>query len=260
MKVLEWGSGSPDVVVLAAVHGDEPCGVYAMHRLDDLTLVKGRLRCVIVNEEAIKQGVRFVDEDLNRAMQSRRQTREGRLAAQLRRILDEADALLDIHSTFAPEAPVYTICEDAGVAVARKMGSDAIVTGLDQFHSGSTDEYMHRQGKVGICIECGPSGSAGAVEAAYTAIFSFLSAYGMVEKQDVAEQVPVLVASRLYRNVEWFRLVRDVADLEYFAEKTIIGYDGAVAVYAEAGEYILFAQEREDAGEECFVVCCQKTI
>lgn len=105
---LHSGPGmGPRLLVSAAVHGNEICGVAAIERLIDaldrgaLTLLRGTLTCVpIVNALAHSLGRREGDRNLNRNLRPPvvPQDFEDRIAARLCPLLAAHDALLDLHS------------------------------------------------------------------------------------------------------------------------------------------------------------------
>ncbi|MFW5917519.1 MAG: succinylglutamate desuccinylase, partial [Halorubrum sp.] len=68
MDVYELGEGEPEVAVVGAIHGDEPCGARAVRRLLDADPdVERAVRLIVANEAALDAGVRYLDTDLNRA-------------------------------------------------------------------------------------------------------------------------------------------------------------------------------------------------
>ncbi len=86
MRVAQLGSGTPEIAVVAGIHGDEPCGVRAVERLlDDPPAVERPVKLVVANETALERRVRFVDEDLNRTFPGdpNAKTHEGQLAHRL---------------------------------------------------------------------------------------------------------------------------------------------------------------------------------
>lgn len=97
----------PRLLVSAAVHGNETCGVAAIQRLlaaldgGALTLLRGTLTCVpIVNALAHRLGRREGDRNLNRNLRPPvvPQDFEDRIAARLCPLLATHDVLLDLHS------------------------------------------------------------------------------------------------------------------------------------------------------------------
>ncbi|WP_435333744.1 succinylglutamate desuccinylase [Haloarchaeobius sp. TZWWS8] len=107
MRVEQLGEGEPNLAVVAAIHGDEPCGVRAVERLiEERPPVHKPVKLVIANEEALEAGVRYLDEDMNRTFPGdpNAETHEGRLAAEL---YEEVKNCLtfSIHSTRSHAEP-----------------------------------------------------------------------------------------------------------------------------------------------------------
>lgn len=68
MRVRTVGDGTPELALVACLHGDERCGETAVERvLAEKPALKRSVRFVVANEEAIAANDRYVDEDLNRA-------------------------------------------------------------------------------------------------------------------------------------------------------------------------------------------------
>jgi predicted deacylase len=238
----------PTLAVLGAVHGNERCGADAIAKAD-VTLLHGRVIFLICNEEALAADERFIDKDLNRSFGTQsRQTREDRLARDIEKHLDMADAMLDLHASIAESSP-FAICGHHSISVARRLPITRILTNIDEFHSGSTDWYMNRQGKVGICVECGHLRDPGASRIAQEAIRCFLASYGMIDETVQEKDMPVFRAKSVYRTESEFTLARPFADFEIVRRGTMIGTDSA-DIYSEEDFNILFA--RSGRGE-CFM-------
>lgn len=111
--IYEIGEGSPIVVFNVGTHGNEPQPVIAAESFardfDPATLLKGTLRLVVSNLAALKEGKRFLDEDLNRAFPGDllSSKREARLAPQILDLVSDADYVVDLHT--APDPPPFVI-------------------------------------------------------------------------------------------------------------------------------------------------------
>lgn len=111
--IYEIGEGSPIVVFNVGTHGNEPQPVIAARSFaqdfDPATLLKGTLRLVVSNLAALKEGKRFLDEDLNRAFPGDLSSskREARLAPQILGLVSDADYVVDLHT--APDPPPFVI-------------------------------------------------------------------------------------------------------------------------------------------------------
>lgn len=97
----------PKLIVTAAVHGNEVCGVHAIERIikaldsGGLQLLRGTLTMVpVVNPLAYQRGQREGERNMNRNLRPAviAQDFEDRLAARLCPLLAQHDVLLDLHS------------------------------------------------------------------------------------------------------------------------------------------------------------------
>jgi len=69
MRVETLGEGEPEVAVVGGIHGDEPCGPRAIEAfLRDPPPVERPVEFIVANEEALARNLRYVEEDLNRAI------------------------------------------------------------------------------------------------------------------------------------------------------------------------------------------------
>lgn len=188
MRVAQLGSGTPEVAIVAGIHGDEPCGVRAVERLlDDRPSVTRPVLLIVANELALERQVRFVDEDLNRAFPGdpTAETHEGRLAATLAAEL-EGCLTLSLHSTQSHAEPFAVVdgvtdfvrdtCPQLPIAAIVEAGT--FVNGR-LFTSVDTIE-----------VECGLQGTETAALNADRLARSFLTAVGALPGDTVSHDVP----------------------------------------------------------------------
>jgi predicted deacylase len=198
METWVLGDGEPEVAVVGAIHGDEPCGAVALRRLRrDPPAVDEPVLCVIANEAALERGVRYVDEDCNRAFPGDpdAETHEGRLAARLVDALDDR-LTLSLHSTQSHPEPFGIVSEVTGdprfVTIPPRLPIEAIVEG-GRFEEGRLLESVPT-----IEVECGHQGSDAAVDNAVAVVDAFLRATGALPGPDPPRTLPVL---RLRRQI-----------------------------------------------------------
>lgn len=103
-----FGQGEPDSAVVGSIHGDEPTGVRAIHRLlETPPPFDHAVKFIVANPPAAVAHRRFLDVDMNRVFpgDSGADARERRLAAQL--VAETTDCtVLSIHTTHATRDPV----------------------------------------------------------------------------------------------------------------------------------------------------------
>jgi hypothetical protein len=174
MRVETLGEGDPEIAVVAAIHGDEPCGVHAVETLlDEPPVLQRPVKLVIANERALDRDVRFIDTDLNRAFpgDSTAEAHEQRLAADL---LDELRGCrtIGLHATQSTSKPFAIVTETGPLAetVCPQLSVEAVV---EAGACGDTALGAH----VGaIEVECGRQGSEQAAGTAERLVSEFLQA------------------------------------------------------------------------------------
>ena len=178
MDVYELGEGEPEIAVVGAIHGDEPCGARAVRRLLDTDPdVERPVRLIVANELALDAGVRYLDADLNRAFPGDldADAHEKRLAAEL---LDavEGCSTLAIHSTqsYAEPFAVIDSMDEVARAVAPHLPVDVVIQ-TDAFTEGRLIEHPHT-----LEVEAGLQGSDAAADNAYWLARAFLTATGVL--------------------------------------------------------------------------------
>ena len=188
MRVAQVGKGTPEIAVLAGVHGDEPCGVRAVDRMleEDLPVARP-VKFVVANERALKREVRYVDEDLNRAFPAdpNASSHEGRLANDLSAEL-EGCLTLSMHSTKSygePFAIVPSVTNDS-LDLCSQLPVTSVVEAGDIVEGRLFTETET------IEVECGLQGSDSATENAYVVSRAFLAAVGALPGESVPQPPP----------------------------------------------------------------------
>jgi len=176
MRVEQLGEGVPEVAVVGGIHGDEPCGVRAVEALLEASPdVQRPVKCIVANERAIDRGVRYVDEDLNRAFPGDPggNTHESRLAAALRRELRDCVAF-SMHSTRSYDRPFALV--DGTDSLARSIAPHLSVESVVDVGSFTEGRLIAHADVVEA--ECGLQRSEDAAENARRLARQFLGATG----------------------------------------------------------------------------------
>ncbi len=178
MRIEQLGGGTPEVAVVAGIHGDEPCGPRAVERLSaEAPDVERSVKLIVVNEPALEYGVRYVNEDLNRVFPGNPEGEnyERRLAHELVDELRDC-TVLSLHSTQSYARPFALV--DRVNAVARSICPYLPVSELvetDRFTKGKLISHPHT-----LEVECGLQGSDEAAKNAYDLIRGFLAGTGVL--------------------------------------------------------------------------------
>jgi len=201
VHVLDSGKPGPNVMVQALTHGNEFSGAIALDFLfhEKIRAVKGKLTLAFANVAAFARFAfddpdrsRFIDEDYNRVwadavLGGSRDSAELRRARELRRFVDAADYLLDLHTMTEPCRPIM-VCGmlDKGAEFARRVGVPADLL-IDTGHPAGL--RMRDRGGFGdpsspknaLLIEAGQHWEKSSVEVAIDTTLRFLQVTGVVD-------------------------------------------------------------------------------
>ena len=252
------------VAIFAGTHGNEKVGILALEKLEkDLIVKKGTVYLVYANPPAIEANKRFITKNLNRlfSRHEKGDTYEDIRAHELMGILDQCDALLDIHSYNSPSGDQFSFCEPNGYDILKLMDFPIIVSRLDPdptMYSTTTMGYMNKKGGIGFCIECGTSNRENDfLELAVKSSYQFLQYFGnidMVIPNDNIKQ-QVIKNERMYykKNLE-FKFVKDFKDFEVLPAGKPFAFDGEESLIAGENECIIFPRPNVPAGGEVCLI------
>ncbi len=205
MDIIELGEGRPEVAVVGAIHGDEPCGARAIDRLiREGPSVERPIKLIIANEEALAENERYLDEDLNRAFPGdpNADTHEGRLAHRVQSELTGCTTLA-IHSTQSYAGPFVVVdsMDEVARGIAPHLPVDSIIQ-TDEFTEGRLIEHPHT-----LEVEAGIQGSDTAADNAYQLVRAFLAATGALAMPGMgAESTAGVIDLGTREKVDVFRL------------------------------------------------------
>jgi len=260
---LAGSDPGPVSVILAGVHGDEICGVKALEKvLPVLRIDRGKVFFIIGNPASVRRGVRFLDNDLNRMFRDDKMLRkeekrgyEYERARFIKKYLDQAGALLDIHASSISRSRSFIICEKNAFSIAKHIPVKSVVSGFDRAEPGGADYYMNMKGRVGICLECGGRDGVSSSETARQSIYSFLRAVGHIGSRVRNYKQSYKKINTIYlARTDNFVLAKQFMDFERIRKGQIIGTDGKKDVIASDDCFIIFAHSRNNRGEEAFLL------
>lgn len=271
---LDSGKPGPNVLVTAAVHGNELCGVIALDflRREGIRPARGTLTLAVCNTAAYLRFdranpfvSRFVDEDFNRVwapavLDGPRRSTELARARELRPIVAQADFLLDIHSMQHISAPLLLSGPlDKGKRFAVEVGYPAHVV-ADAGHAAGT--RMRDHGAFGdpaapqnaLLVECGQHWEAASADVAREVLLRFLDAVGLLDDGARQRYLPgpkpprprvIEVTQAVTIKSDRFRFTSDYVGLEVIAKQgTEIGRDGEEAVRTPYDDCVLIMPTR----------------
>ncbi len=170
--VFQYGhtdSHLPRVIIVAAMHGNEPSGLRALLELKPIlreaSARMGGMVCGLIgNFKALENGTRYIHRDLNRVWKHNgleAEWSEMREKSELDELIKHFLAgsgpryVLDLHTT-SSESPAFMSIADTRVnrAFAAQFEIPAIA-GIERFIKGALLEYVSDQGHVGLAFEAG---------------------------------------------------------------------------------------------------------
>jgi predicted deacylase len=179
MKVITIGNGIPCVGIIACLHGNETVGLDVIAHIRKLNIIKGTLKLITANTDAVKLGKRFVDIDLNRAFPGNPNGNyEEKIAHELIKELGECDHVLDIHSC-GIESPAFAIITKNNketIDMIRMSGLNKVVIMPDSMaNKKALIDYCN-----GISIELGLHNTEETLKKGIKSTLNFLGNLGII--------------------------------------------------------------------------------
>lgn len=172
----------PTIIFLAGMHGNEPAGVEALSNVLNMLqskkrVFKGRAVGIRGNLAALRRGVRFIDEDMNRLWfpsiveqirESAEHELDSRERVEIKRLLPLIDEiflksvemnspvlLVDLH-TFSAEGWMFMLTSPRQELVdLLSQLYVPLVFGIEETLKGTVLEYYRKRGLPAVCLEGG---------------------------------------------------------------------------------------------------------
>jgi len=162
----------PLLFITAAIHGNEPSGVHALQRVFKILhaqkpLIAGTIVGVIGNVAALQQGVRFIDEDLNRTWTRENIQLKDKSSNEKQQMFEIIETLqqfsakhqqryfIDCHTTSSSSLPYISVQEVGKNDAFAHQFPIHIIRGFSDIVNGTIDGYLSTQGITGFTVEAG---------------------------------------------------------------------------------------------------------
>jgi len=248
------------VAVFAGIHGNERVGILAIRSvIKNIKVISGTVYFVFANPPAIVKNKRVVNKNLNRLFNRDiiGKDPENKRAYELMRLLDKCDALLDIHSYNSKNGEQFAISEKRGLSILKKMNFPIVAMGFSKLGNG-TDGYMEKNGKVGICLECGTTNKYKKfVSLAEDSVYQFLYYFGCIEKKveySSVRQNYVRVKKIFYKKTSKFKFTKEFKDFEKLPKNYVFAVDGNEEIKSFQNDCILFPRPNVKVGGEVCII------
>jgi succinylglutamate desuccinylase len=256
------------VVIMGALHGNEKIGFEVIEQLKkDLNpdKINGEIFLILGNPVAHKNNIRFIDTDLNRLFvpekikkltkisQENLNTEEKRLL-EIIPILQEADFLLDIHSTIKPSIPfVFIENTEKHLALAKIFTTDYIVynspDGPEDMNT-CADNFVNSNGGCGLTYEAGWSEEEGKLAEVLEQVYNFLSATNSfcdeMKKENITKNFPGKILSLqkvIIPMTDNFSFVSDFKNFTEIPANKIFAKDDNMEISYNKNLYLLFVKK-----------------
>lgn len=258
--LVKGDAPGPRVAIFAGIHGNEQAGILALQELKDtLKLKSGEVYLVVANAPAVAARVRAVNKNLNRCFSFDNQgnTYEDERARDLMKLLDSCEALLDLHAFKDTEGEPFVICEQPGLDLASYLDAKIISTGWVKEEPGTADGYMSANGKIGICLECGPTAQTTHYKAfAVENSLSFLAYFGLIEKplRKTSGQVILQAYKVILKPRGNFWLDPTLKNFQPLQVGQCYAISDKLQYIAQAGDCIIFPDANCPVGAEACII------
>lgn len=250
-------TSGPHLMICGIVHGNEIAGAIALDRLlqSGIRPVRGRLTFCFANPDAYARfdpsqptASRHVDQDLNRlwaldVLDGCAESVEIRRARALRPLIDDVDALLDIHSMQGEGRPVAVAGGNPkALALAMQLPSPSFVVS-GELHDATMlrlrdyGRFSHlNDAATALQVEAGQHWQKQTADTAYDIALGFIDLCRMAPdnfRPNVTEtsHTHVQISEHVYTSSDHFRFVDDFANGDCIDKTgTVIGYDGDTPV------------------------------
>jgi len=202
-------SGGPTVICIAGIHGNEPAGVLALERVfsrleEGRPSFMGELVGITGNIQALREGARFIEEDLNRMWQpdviaglsssgegSGNYVFERAERRDLINILAELCSgknspvyFLDLHTTSAEGGPFMTIAD----TLRNRKFTDNFpvprILGIEEQLDSTLLNYINEIGYVAVGFEAGQHVAKSSVDNCEAAVWIMMASAGLISAGD----------------------------------------------------------------------------
>jgi hypothetical protein len=275
------------------MHGNEPAGVLALQNVLPQISAAGGIEggefvALAGNLEALRQGCRFVRQDLNRAWNPERLydlQNGGRQGASFedREQLELLDAfeenlgrargaayLLDLHTTSGGGGPFATVSDTLINREFAQAIPTPMILGLEELVEGTLLEYMNERGLITAGFESGQHAEEVAVDRAEAAVWLALAGTGLLppalqHRADAARRylerdtasLPRVLEMRYrhgVREADGFRMMPGYENFQPVVEGEVVATDQDGEVRATESARILMPLYQEQGEDGFFIV------
>lgn len=221
----------PLLLVFAGIHGNEPSGIFALKNVfnklnKDAVPLKGKLIGIAGNLPALKKGVRYCDENLNRIFLQERVEKVKSTSdplnveeKELKVLVDLVDQIsadapdvffVDCHSTSAQSEPFISMNAGFPDSYAFVKGLPVnTVIGVEREIKGCLSEYYNQKGFHGFTFEAGQNDALATIYNQEAMIWLSLVKAGCLHPNDTVhvDQAEEILSGNVREGYKFFSVV-----------------------------------------------------
>ena len=198
----------PTIIFTAGMHGNEPSGIFALHDVlneikEKYIPINGNIYAISGNLTALKEGTRYIKQDLNRMWTSERMKlissgnieKNGEETIQQLNIYNVINKILsteegpfyfmDLHTTSSETTPFLTVNDSM---INRKFTEQypvPLILGIEEYLDGPLLSYLNELGYVAFGFEGGQHDSLSSIENHKAFIYQSLMYTESVTKDEI---------------------------------------------------------------------------
>ncbi len=287
----QGADAGPCVIIVAAIHGNEPTGIDAAQRVLGALAeagipFRGDLHAFRGNLTALGQDRRYVDKDLNRIWDAAaiHALRHGGTGGELESedhellalwaVIEEAigeargDVLLvDLHTSSAASTPFIVMGKDGLLETNGWRLPVPVIIDEQGLLRGLLVNFIHSRGHAALAFEAGQHGTEQSIDIHAMAIWRFLAASGAIDREhlpppaadSVVRAVPAVRPARrlklTYRHAidprDEFAMLPGFRNFDFVQEGQLLAHDRSGEIHAPADGQ-LFLPLYQAVGEDGF--------
>lgn len=225
------------IILNVLTHGDETIGIAVVKELKKFNIAEKNFKVNIANQKAYELKQRYIDSDLNRAFPGdKKDDYEHILAAKLIPVIEEADIVIDIHSTTSELKDAICITK---LDEETKKIIDIISPKYVLLMSKLTKCMLISNAKVGIAFEYGKNDSKEVLNNIVRDIKKILIYYGLIKDEKIVhkENTKIFNVIESVFKPEGFTLLPEIKNYKLIRKGEIYAQNGAEYLKAEFNFY-----------------------
>ena len=277
---------NPKITFIGGTHGDELVGVEVIKKLENYLTdkkVRGEINLLIANPLAVKEGKRFIDQDLNRLFsidlidnlkEKKNLNYEQERVTQIAPLLQNQDFVFDIHSTIKKGKSFVLIFDlEKQLDLARFFKPDFLVStekifGRKRGRSEifTIDRYVAYHGGTALTIETGWKDDLGKVDQVFNSCLAALSHLGVIDfdhdanKGSISQAPLIEIYEEKIIEREDFSWTKNYQNFSHLKKGETMAHAGGKPITASRDSLIIFPKAKPDVNGRICLLGKKETI